>query len=91
MSKYTNDLNRAFRVRQVADFLGIGVSSVWRLAKNEPDFPKPFSLSPRTTAWSAEELAAYVEVKKSQRPGSMTSASPLETVWIAKKSAEVKS
>ncbi len=67
MSQFISDEKRNLRVRQVADFLGIGVSSVWRLARIEPAFPKPFSLSPRVTVWSAEELSDYVETKKSQR------------------------
>ena len=67
MSQPIKDVRHALRVRHVADTLGIGVSSVWRLSKTEPGFPKPFSLSPRVTVWSAQEIADYVEFKQSQR------------------------
>ena len=67
MSQLIHDVKRALRVRQVANILGIGVSSVWRLAKTEPDFPKPFSLSPRVTVWALEEVVGYIEIKRTQR------------------------
>lgn len=67
MQTSTNAAKRTLRVRQVADTLGIGVSSVWRLAKTDPSFPKPFCLSPRVTVWDNSEVAAYVETKKAER------------------------
>jgi predicted DNA-binding transcriptional regulator AlpA len=68
MSQIIPEAKRTLRVRQVADTLGIGVSSVWRLAKNDPEFPRPFSLSPRVTVWADSEVAEYVEAKKALRP-----------------------
>jgi len=67
MTQPTNEASGTLRVRQVADFLAIGISSVWRLAKIEPTFPKPFRLSPRVTVWSAEELASYVRARQADR------------------------
>lgn len=73
MSQLIQDIKRALRVRQVADALDIGVSSVWRLAKNDPAFPKPFSLSPRVTVWAPDEIDAYVETQKAKRAAKQAS------------------
>jgi predicted DNA-binding transcriptional regulator AlpA len=67
MTQLIQDVKRALRVRQVADALDIGVSSVWYRTKNEPDFPKPFSLSPRVTVWAPDEVDAYVDAQKAKR------------------------
>lgn len=74
MSKLFQDVKRALRVRQVADVLDIGVSSVWRLAKNCPEFPKPFSLSPRVTVWAPDEVDAYVDAQKAKRAAKQQAA-----------------
>jgi predicted DNA-binding transcriptional regulator AlpA len=60
-------VRRALRVKELAIILGIGVSSVWRLTKDCPEFPKPFSLSPRVTVWAPDEVDAYVETQKAKR------------------------
>lgn len=74
MSQITPEARRALRVRQVADVLDIGVSSVWRLAKIDPDFPKPFSLSPRVTVWAPDEVDAYVDAQKAKRAAKQVAA-----------------
>lgn len=51
--------NRSLRPKQAADFLGIGVSTLWRWAKERDDFPKPARLGPRTTVFSTEQLCAF--------------------------------
>lgn len=58
---------RALRAKQVAAKLGIGLSSVWRLSKYDPDFPRPFRLAARTTAWDESEIDEFVRTKAAQR------------------------
>jgi len=38
-------------VRQVADRLAVSVPTVWRWARERPDFPKPRRLGPAATRW----------------------------------------
>lgn len=47
-------------VKAVARKLSIGVSTVWKLAKNNPDFPKPYYFNPRNARWKLTELERYV-------------------------------
>ncbi|NLZ17122.1 MAG: AlpA family transcriptional regulator [Desulfobulbaceae bacterium] len=45
---------------------GLSRSSVYALAK-EGKFPSPVSLGPRTVAWVAEEVDAWIEERIQQR------------------------
>ena len=55
------------RASQVASVLGLSVPSVWRMAKDNADFPKPFKLSARVTVWDEAELLAFIQ--KSRKEG----------------------
>ncbi|MDN7592255.1 helix-turn-helix transcriptional regulator [Burkholderia seminalis] len=52
--------SRALRPAKAAEKLGIGLSTLWLRAKNEPDFPKPFKIGPRITLFLEQELDAYL-------------------------------
>lgn len=70
-----NKPKRLGRVKKVAEELGgIGVASVWRLAKNDPTFPKPFKLGSNTTVFDLDALAAWVSAK--QEAANDASAAP---------------
>lgn len=45
----------------VAASLQIGESSVWKLVKYEPDFPKPIKLGANCVAWRLDEVDAWLE------------------------------
>ena len=48
------------RVREVADLLGMkAVSTVWKYAKEMPDFPQPRRCGSRFTYWLRDEVEAY--------------------------------
>jgi len=47
-------------VRTIATLAGIGVSTVWRHAALNPDFPKPIKLSSRCTRFRAGEIRAFL-------------------------------
>lgn len=55
-----------FRIKQAAQYLGMGESTVWRKAKTDPDFPQPIKLSERVTAWRVADLEAYIERQASE-------------------------
>jgi|GEM_PF-4888279 len=50
------------RPAEAAKRLGIGLSTFWKFAKNDPDFPRLTKLG-RTTSVSAKDLDAYVAKK----------------------------
>lgn len=44
------------RPRDAAAYIGIGLSTLWKRAKTDPDFPRPRKLSPRTTVFLVTDL-----------------------------------
>lgn len=62
------------RPRQAADALGIGLSTFWRNAKSDPDFPPLIRLSAKATVVRQADLEAYVDKKaQASAKGSATS------------------
>jgi prophage regulatory protein len=61
-------LKRAIRIKAVSDITSYSKPTIWRRAKTDPDFPKPFSIGPNATAWDEGEVIAWLEARKSQRP-----------------------
>ncbi|AYY06272.1 AlpA family phage regulatory protein [Enterobacter roggenkampii] len=53
---------RYLRPKDLANQLGISVSSLWRWARTGK-IPKPIKLSERVTAWSSTEIASWLEAK----------------------------
>ena len=51
---------RTLRPSQTAEKMSIGLSSLWLKVKKDPDFPRPFKLSPRTTVFYEHELDEYM-------------------------------
>lgn len=51
------------RPRQAADMIGIGLSTFWHLAKNDPDFPKLTRLSAACTIVRESDLEEYIAKK----------------------------
>lgn len=50
------------RPKDLANQLGISVSSLWRWARTGK-IPKPIKLSERVTAWSSTEINSWLEAK----------------------------
>ena len=48
------------RPRAAAAYLGIGLSTIWRRAKEDPAFPKPRKLGGRVTVFLRADLDGYV-------------------------------
>lgn len=47
--------------KELADDWGIAESSVWRLAREVPEFPKPARLTPKVTRFRDADKRAYEE------------------------------
>ncbi len=56
--------SRAIRLTSVCDLTGASRASVWRWAKDDPTFPKPFHLSAAITVWDEGEVLNWLEAKK---------------------------
>jgi prophage regulatory protein len=55
--------SQSYRPKQAAEFLGIGVATYWRWAKERNDFPKLIRLSARCTVVDGEELRAWRDLQ----------------------------
>jgi prophage regulatory protein len=47
------------RPKEAAELLSIGVSTLWRWVREQPNFPRPRRLSPRCTVFDLDELIAW--------------------------------
>ena len=54
-----HQINPSLRPKAAAEFLGIGVSTLWRWSKDRSDFPKARKLGPRCTVFSVSELQSW--------------------------------
>lgn len=61
--------NKMIRPADAAKKLGIGLSTLWRKASDQSDFPKPIKLGPATTAFFEDELDAYIAERAKQSRG----------------------
>lgn len=52
------DAYRSIRVKEVAEILSVGINTVWRWTREQPDFPQPVKLGNCTT-WLLSEIVAY--------------------------------
>lgn len=60
---------KILRADQVAEKFGMGKATVWRKAKEEPDFPKPVKVSAKITGWVESEVDRYIAAKVSEARG----------------------
>jgi predicted DNA-binding transcriptional regulator AlpA len=60
--------NNALRLKQFSKKISMSAASIWRRSKCDPTFPKPFKIGPNSTAWDSEEIDAWLESCKSNRP-----------------------
>jgi len=60
----SQSIPRAARPKHAAEILGVGVSTLWRWAKERHDFPKARRLSSRCTVFDTGELVAWRDSQK---------------------------
>ncbi|QEY23821.1 helix-turn-helix transcriptional regulator [Neisseria animalis] len=58
--------NEVLRVSEVAKRLSISTAAVWyktnpKNRRYDPEFPRPFKVSPNVTGWLESEINAYIE------------------------------
>lgn len=49
------------RPKHAAKHLDIGLSTLWKWAKDNPDFPEYIKLGPRVTVFRKEDLDAFAQ------------------------------
>jgi prophage regulatory protein len=64
MSDSLTPTKRSVRPANAAAKLGVSLPTLWRWARNVPDFPKPIKLSERVTVFDESELDAYVASRR---------------------------
>lgn len=64
------------RAREGSEFLGIGESLFWALAKKDATFPKPIRLGQRVTLFDVVELKAWALSKRNAANDPSASTSP---------------
>ncbi len=50
---------QSYRPKAAAELLGISTATLWRWAKERPDFPRPRKLSARCTVFDRDELLSW--------------------------------
>ena len=50
---------KLLRPKEAAAFLGVGISKLWRLAK-DPNFPQKMRLGEKSVGWWMSDLKQYV-------------------------------
>lgn len=53
-----------YRPKYAAEYIGVGLSTLWRYAKIDPTFPKPAHISARLTLFKRADLDAWVESRR---------------------------
>ena len=61
LEKKTIDKKRYYRARDLAEYMNCGVSTIWWLAKNREQFPKPKKLTPNLSVWDIQEINMYMK------------------------------
>jgi prophage regulatory protein len=67
---------RAIRMPRVIDLTSMSRATVWRKAKDDPSFPKPFHLSAGIAVWDEGEVVSWLDSKKAAR-ASVASDQPI--------------
>jgi predicted DNA-binding transcriptional regulator AlpA len=56
----------SLRPIQAAEFLGVGLTTLWPLALR-PDFPKRIKIGPRMTVWKVQDLIAWRDAQPREK------------------------
>jgi prophage regulatory protein len=59
----TNIFGQNLRLKQAADYLGISISSLWRLGENDPRFPSKIHITSRCCVYRKTDLDQYLQAK----------------------------
>jgi len=57
-------IKRGIRPADAAKKFGVSVPTIWRYARTNPNFPRPFKLSERVTVFDEGELDAFLSARR---------------------------
>ena len=52
------------KIKRVKELTTLSFPSIYRLAKSDANFPKPFKIAERSSVWSEEEVLNYIAMCK---------------------------
>lgn len=55
---------KVLRPKEAARHLGVSVATLWRFAKNDPKFPKPFKIGVQATGIMRAELDDWLRARR---------------------------
>ena len=58
---------KAIRLPRVCELTGASRATIWRLAKSDQTFPKPFHISEAITCWNEGEVIDWLKSKMASR------------------------
>ena len=71
MEKQTDNLNniqpKYLKASKVCSVLDISKTTLWRLIKEDPSFPKPIHLINAVKVWELSDLISWLESRKNAR------------------------
>ncbi|SHK42089.1 transcriptional regulator, AlpA family [Shimia gijangensis] len=59
-------IDKRLNAKHVASLLSIDQSTLWGWIKNDPTFPKPFRLGPRSNRWRLSEIEKWEQTKRQE-------------------------
>jgi prophage regulatory protein len=59
-----NAPSRAIRLPRVCELTGVSPATVWRFARIDTTFPKPFKISANVTVWRENEIVNWIARKQ---------------------------
>jgi|LSQX01.3.fsa_nt_gb predicted DNA-binding transcriptional regulator AlpA len=60
----TTTVSPVLRPKQGAAYIGMSLPSFWRIAKDDPTFPRLFKIGPNSTAVMRADLDAWLQAKQ---------------------------
>jgi predicted DNA-binding transcriptional regulator AlpA len=67
---------RAIRLPEVCRLTAMSRATVWRLARHDSSFPKPFKLTDNITCWAEDEILGWIACRKTNSAASQRCYSP---------------
>jgi len=66
LESHAMTVNQSLRPKDAALLLGLAISTLWRMAKERADFPRPRRLSARCTVFDRDELLVWRDAQMSK-------------------------
>jgi len=60
----TIESTNLIKLNRVKELTTLSAASIYRLAKSDDNFPKPFKIAERSSVWSEKEVLNYIAMCK---------------------------